>query len=256
MVERVSLAQPEPDVRHVRVKACSRCKQELPVEQFGTDRRVKDGYNQRCKRCRNTRLRSMKVALDPQYAARVALDVEAASSGLRRCTKCNQIKDAGQFNRYARNADGLHKRCRACMQVYDRAHYQQHPTRAAYIAALGQVRRAQKAGSEMLGDISRHVLREILVGSCVYCGARATTVDHVNPLIHGGWHDVWNLVPACGTCNASKCGRLLTEWDPVKVQHAVRVSRKVAAEWGILQLVSSRKVELEVMACRIAMSPM
>ena len=47
-------------------------------------------------------------------------------------------------------------------------------------------------------------------GTCVYCGARATSVDHFRPILDGkglptGYgSDPWNLVSACSTCNSSK----------------------------------------------------
>lgn len=37
-------------------------------------------------------------------------------------------------------------------------------------------------------------------------------VDHVRPVALGGKHEVWNFVPACMTCNASKSNRTLGEW--------------------------------------------
>ena len=36
------------------------------------------------------------------------------------------------------------------------------------------------------------------------------TVDHVVPLCRGGFHRISNLVIACGPCNYSKAGKLLT----------------------------------------------
>jgi hypothetical protein len=41
---------------------------------------------------------------------------------------------------------------------------------------------------------------------CAYCKATSTklTQDHITPISMGGPHAVPNVVPACGTCNASK----------------------------------------------------
>lgn len=39
---------------------------------------------------------------------------------------------------------------------------------------------------------------------CHYCGAPATTADHVVPKIKGGPGAQWNLVPACQPCNHRK----------------------------------------------------
>jgi hypothetical protein len=47
---------------------------------------------------------------------------------------------------------------------------------------------------------------------CTYCGRRAGSVDHLNPLVKDskftGWGHVFgNLVPACSDCNQSKGGK-------------------------------------------------
>lgn len=47
---------------------------------------------------------------------------------------------------------------------------------------------------------------------CVYCGAEATTVDHVIAPRKGGTHEVENLVPSCQPCNSSKKDTPVAEW--------------------------------------------
>ncbi|MBS4727214.1 HNH endonuclease [Mycobacterium sp. SM1] len=47
--------------------------------------------------------------------------------------------------------------------------------------------------------------------SCVYCGAKADTVDHVVPRSRGGDHSWENCVASCSTCNHRKGDRLLAE---------------------------------------------
>lgn len=70
---------------------------------------------------------------------------------------------------------------------------------------------------------------------CVYCGAAVSgTVDHIRPKVRGGTGNIWNLAPACATCNHFKDGLLLTELAaarPDLVLHAVLVSGVVRAEW-------------------------
>lgn len=46
---------------------------------------------------------------------------------------------------------------------------------------------------------------------CAYCGARATTIDHVHPRSKGGEHRWENVVAACRGCNGRKGDRLLSE---------------------------------------------
>jgi 5-methylcytosine-specific restriction endonuclease McrA len=48
-------------------------------------------------------------------------------------------------------------------------------------------------------------------GRCVYCGAAATSLDHVVPRSRGGAHAWDNVVSACGRCNHVKADRGIAE---------------------------------------------
>ena len=41
-------------------------------------------------------------------------------------------------------------------------------------------------------------------GKCVYCGAKATEIDHVVPRANGGTNSTYNLVASCRNCNEKK----------------------------------------------------
>ena len=49
---------------------------------------------------------------------------------------------------------------------------------------------------------------------CAYCGAtdRSLQRDCVLPISRGGRYTLENVVPACGSCNASKCNDEVTSW--------------------------------------------
>ena len=51
-------------------------------------------------------------------------------------------------------------------------------------------------------------------GGCAYCGATegAMQKDCVLPLSRGGRYTITNVVPACRSCNASKCNEEVTHW--------------------------------------------
>jgi 5-methylcytosine-specific restriction endonuclease McrA len=51
-------------------------------------------------------------------------------------------------------------------------------------------------------------------GACAYCGAVGVPLqrDCVLPLSRGGRYTVGNVVPACRSCNASKCNDEVTSW--------------------------------------------
>ena len=48
-------------------------------------------------------------------------------------------------------------------------------------------------------------------GRCVYCGAAATSLDHVVPKSRGGSHSWDNVVSACARCNHVKADRGIAE---------------------------------------------
>ena len=49
---------------------------------------------------------------------------------------------------------------------------------------------------------------------CAYCGAVGAPLqkDCVLPLSRGGRYTMDNVVPACRSCNASKCNTEVTQW--------------------------------------------
>ncbi len=79
-----------------------------------------------------------------------------------------------------------------------------------------ETRRAQQ--SAMLGN--RFVVSAPVIGECAYCGAPATTRDHVVPVRRGGTDDPSNIVVACHPCNASKRTRTPEEWLAVGLRES------------------------------------
>jgi 5-methylcytosine-specific restriction endonuclease McrA len=78
-------------------------------------------------------------------------------------------------------------------------------------------------------------------GRCVYCGAAATSLDHVVPRSRGGEHAWDNVVSACGRCNHVKADRGIAElgWHlrrapsvPSGVAWRVVGARAVDPQWA------------------------
>jgi 5-methylcytosine-specific restriction endonuclease McrA len=91
-----------------------------------------------------------------------------------------------------------------------------------YVAATWMYR---PAGFTRAGVLERDRHR------CGYCGARATTIDHVLPASRGGGWSWLNTVAACGPCNSRKSNRTPREagmrlrvepWVPTRAQLASR----------------------------------
>jgi 5-methylcytosine-specific restriction endonuclease McrA len=51
-------------------------------------------------------------------------------------------------------------------------------------------------------------------GGCAYCGATGVPLQRecVLPISRGGRYTLANVVPACRSCNASKCNDEVTSW--------------------------------------------
>lgn len=56
---------------------------------------------------------------------------------------------------------------------------------------------------------------------CAYCGAKATSADHIHPLVDnceasGNITEIYNLIPCCASCNSSKGNKAFDVWysDP------------------------------------------
>ena len=61
---------------------------------------------------------------------------------------------------------------------------------------------------------SQWVAIQVAWGACAYCAAddRPLQRDCVLPISRGGRYTLANVVPACGSCNASKCNDEVTGW--------------------------------------------
>src|SRR3954452_7234538 len=81
--------------------------------------------------------------------------------------------------------------------------------------ARAQRRRAKRvaAADNDLTAAQWTALRE-LWAACAYCGATdlALQRDCVLPISRGGRYTLDNVVPACRSCNASKCNDEVTSW--------------------------------------------
>jgi 5-methylcytosine-specific restriction endonuclease McrA len=79
-------------------------------------------------------------------------------------------------------------------------------------AARRRSRRVAASGSD-LTDAEWGVILDAWA-ACAYCGADGPALqkDCVLPISRGGRYTLENVVPACRSCNASKCNDEVTSW--------------------------------------------
>jgi 5-methylcytosine-specific restriction endonuclease McrA len=79
-------------------------------------------------------------------------------------------------------------------------------------ASRRRARRVAASGSD-LTDAEWFLILDAWA-ACAYCGADGVALqrDCVLPISRGGRYTVDNVVPACRSCNASKCNDEVTSW--------------------------------------------
>ena len=87
------------------------------------------------------------------------------------------------------------------------------PTRSRAATYARRRRRRMAKVEHDLTDAQWSALQEAW-GGCAYCGSQEGTPqkDCLLPISRGGRYTLANVVPACRSCNASKCNTEVTTW--------------------------------------------
>lgn len=177
------------------LKACARCRQSLPRENFHNARNRPDGKYPYCRAC-NKAWNKERDEADPAGAAerkarKKAYD--AVYNERHKQRKAEQVK-----RRYEAKSEEIKAKIREWRQA--------NPEKVRAYKATSKAARRSVADSGMSG-------KELLAWKraqakvCYWCGARCARkyhVDHYIPLKKGGKHEASNLVIACPTCNLRK----------------------------------------------------
>jgi len=86
-------------------------------------------------------------------------------------------------------------------------------TRSRRVRAARRRKRRMSSVQHDLSDEQWSALRQAW-GGCAYCGAEDQPLqrDCVLAISRGGRYTLENIVPACGSCNTSKCNEEVTAW--------------------------------------------
>ncbi len=118
-------------------------------------------------------------------------------------------------------------------------------------AARRRKRRMSRVDND-LNEVQWGALRDAW-GGCAYCGSSEATMqrDCVQPISRGGRYTLENVVPACGTCNASKGNREVTSW----MRRRALDERAFLARCFTIQRVLARTLALDSNAERPPVPP-
>ena len=90
------------------------------------------------------------------------------------------------------------------------------------------------------GNLYQQKLRSFIFsrsgGKCVYCGAKATEIDHVIPRAKGGTNSTYNLVASCRSCNKKKSNLSLKDFGKtMKKDYSHLEPKKLPKDAAIVQ---------------------
>lgn len=97
-------------------KTCKECQQFKNIEEFYKSPAYLDGYTIKCKEC--TR------AYDQEMINRIR---QRQIPLKKKCCRCKQEKDSGQFHKRLRNADGLRSECIECTRLQEKDYRTRKP---------------------------------------------------------------------------------------------------------------------------------
>jgi 5-methylcytosine-specific restriction endonuclease McrA len=218
---------------------CYGCQAERPEAEFAATAKY-------CRRCLSVR-RLVKLGLSPEQAAAKLEDRRAHDIGVKRCSKCRQIKLLADFKKD--RADGVGARrstCEACDKAYRTGYYARPEVRArkrarvktpeqkrmkaekalAYqrrpdIAPAARIRKQFRPGRTLVTEafsapfvfVEAWLAKEFN-GRCCYCGSNgsALSVGRVVPLVKGGTNAPRNLAMVCSPCIGRKADKMPEEF--------------------------------------------
>jgi hypothetical protein len=96
----------EEKTESVNTKVCSKCKSNLPFDNFAKNPKKKNGMDGYCKKCNNERYKQNKNKKKIELSE-------------KKCTKCDTIKDISEFYGRVGSIDGKTSECKdCCMDMY------------------------------------------------------------------------------------------------------------------------------------------
>lgn len=220
-------------------KACTRCDEVKPLEEFSPDKRSRDGRQSWCRVCNAKRDREAcwkKQGIPPEEWSRLHEEMDrkadarterqrimrelAKQHGLKYCPDCDMCLGKAFFSRDSSSADGLQRRCKACQSARIAA-YSRTPAGRASRKGRTHRRRAKLQGLPTDGtgprDWAAHA-EEIEDFECHLCGGALEVDDeihwdHLDPISTGTTGTVFhNMHAAHARCNLMRGNRSLEEW--------------------------------------------
>jgi len=218
----------------VDMKACSKCKENLPINCFSIWGVAKDGLKGQCKKCAKQFYSDHREHILGQKKQYANANGKQIAKRMKQYVVINREHIAEQRKQWRED----HKEQIAELnKKYREAHRDQIAERNKQwrdnnpdkIKLLNQRRRSMKAClPAALTNEEWNAAKEYFNNCCAYCGKeKQLTQDHFYPLNKGGEYSKENIVPACKNCNSSKRDKLFKDFYPNFKHYSEQRERKI-----------------------------
>jgi len=188
-------------------KRCTRCKKELPFDQFTKDKSRRDGLQCHCKKCINEYKKEYRKRPERKAIRQTEKYKEYHKEYLKEYRKGDKwIEKRNTYRKtYLQSEKG---------KEWIKAYYQSEKCRFSSIQNHTNRHRLIENSINDLTLEQWESIKKSFGYRCAYCQVEFTqdnpaTQDHIIPLSRGGHHTADNIVPACRSCNSKKKAKLL-----------------------------------------------
>jgi 5-methylcytosine-specific restriction endonuclease McrA len=204
-------------------KACTKCGQIKPLENYSRHNGVKSsqsGYRAQCKACQisanqiyrqenKQKVNAAKRLYNSQNKeSKAKSDEKYRLANLDKIAKKNRQWRADNYDHTRQKARKWRIENKERKKATDKAWQQRNRVNVRNIS----LRRRARLTSNGIFRVSEKEILQLLSRACFYCGKMADHIDHIIPVSRGGRHSIGNLTGACAPCNLSKGSKFLMEW--------------------------------------------
>lgn len=167
------------------------------------------------------------------------------------CPKCKTTKNISEFRKNKSKPDGLGSYCSKCAYEINEQYRKKNPEKHAKNTSdwsaknplyehhwatinknkvIEKTQRYQNKKRNLECDFSEKdwgICLFYFNHACAYCGKQSDNLqrEHFIPVTKGGGYTFSNIVPACQSCNASKCDKEAFNWLIKKFGYEVAQKR-------------------------------
>ena len=187
------------------MKLCHYCNLEKSLDNFGNDKRVKDGKKNKCNSCHNDYMKAYYWQHREVMAAKALVhhhkNKESANARRRENRLKNLEREIQHSRQWQKDNPEAANAIKTNWRMKNRVKLQEIAEQRETVIKAGNVP-------------SSHI-KNLRKMPCNYCGnfiEGQMHIDHVVPIAKGGEHSIENLVSACKSCNLSKADKMLDDW--------------------------------------------